>query len=240
MKLFLGVSFLLSIIFTYESHAEMLCSSTEYDRGYKKNLPILDEEEAIQTNNALIDGGIVICNVSLDYKKTKNNKRMRIETGTYEGVKYRIYFADGSGTIQGMPTNTLDYVGDQYGSNWSTQCQFDEIDDTHWCSLNKEDLQIGIWKDGTPFVSVGHSHYPNSNIAIRVDKSKPVTASEKNGFTKDQSAKIIQQMKVGSTIVTRYQKWPYQTNIDTSMQLFGFQQAWTILQKIHESAKVEK
>lgn len=74
---------------------------------------------------------------------------MRIETGTYEGVKYRIYFSDGSGTIQGLPTNTLDYVGDKYGTNWSTQCRFDEMD-THWCSLNREDLQIGILKDGTP------------------------------------------------------------------------------------------
>ena len=240
MKWFIGVSFAFSIVFTHTSHAEILCPSTEYDRGYKKNLPTIDEEEAIQTNSALINGGNITCNVSFDYEKLKNNKRMRIETGTYEGDKYRIYFSDGSGTIQGLPTNTLDYVGDKYGTNWSTQCRFDEMDDTHWCSLNREDLQIGILKDGTPFVSVGGSHYPNSNIAVRVDKNKPVTASEKNGFTKDQSAKIIQQMKVGSTIVTRYQKWPYQTNIDTSMQLFGFQQAWAILQKIHESAKAEK
>lgn len=97
MKWFIGVSFAFSIVFTHTSHAEILCPSTEYDRGYKKNLPTIDEEEAIQTNSALINGGNITCNVSFDYEKLKNNKRMRIETGTYEGVKYRIYFSDGSG-----------------------------------------------------------------------------------------------------------------------------------------------
>lgn len=164
---------------------------------------------------------------------------MRIEEGIYKGVKYRIYYSDGSGSVQGLPANTLDYVGDNIGTNWSIQCKLDKMDDTHWCSLDRGDLRVGIWKDGTPFVSVGSSHYPNSMIAVRVDKNKPISASEKTGFTKAQSAEIIEQLKKGSSILTRYQEWPYQRNKDTSIDLFGFPQAWEILQKIYSSVKVQ-
>ena len=140
----------------------------------------------------------------------------------------------------GISTNTLDYVGDTYGTNWSTQCKLDEMDDTHWCSLDREDLRIGIWKDGTPFVTVGNSHYPSSNIAVRVDKNKSITAPESTGFTKDQSIEIISQLKKGQSVLSRYQEWPYQSNKDKSLDLFGFPQAWAILQKIHESVGTQQ
>lgn len=240
MKRVIAASFVLAVVLAQTSHAEMVCPETEYDKEYKNNLPTLDEEEIIQINSPLFQGGKIKCDVSFSYKTLKNNKRMRIETGTLEGVKYRIYFSDGSGTVQGLPTNTLDYVGDKHGTNWSTQCKLDEMDDTHWCSLHRENLQIGIWKDGTPFVSVGSSHYPNSNIAVRVDKNKPITASEKTGFTKAQSLEVIGQLKKGHSVLTRYQEWPYQSNKDTSMELFGFPQAWEILQKLHESVGTQQ
>lgn len=162
---------------------------------------------------------------------------MRVETGTYEGIKYKIWFSDGSGKVQGLPENTLDVLSDVHGTNWGRVCRLDEMDDTHWCYLDKKDLRIGIWKDGTPFVSIGHSHYPNSTVAVRVGGNKPIKASENTGFTKAQSVEIVEQLKKGNSVLTRYQEWPYQSNKDTSMELFGFPQAWAILQKIYESAK---
>lgn len=165
---------------------------------------------------------------------------MRIEEGVYDGIRYQIYFSDGSGRIQGLPANTLDYVRDKHETNWSTQCKLDEMDDTHWCSLEREDLMVGIRKDGTPFVSVGSSHYPNSKIAVRVDKNKPISASEKIGFTKEQSKAIIEQFKEGESVLTRYQEWPYQSNEDKSFELFGFPQAWEILQKLYKSAESQQ
>jgi hypothetical protein len=226
--------------FSHANKTEMVCADTKFDNGYKSGVAIVDEDELIKVNNTLFKNGTIICNVSFDYKTLKNNKRMRIETGTYDGIKYRIYFSDGSGTIQGLSTNTLDNISDKYETNWSTRCKRDEMDDKHWCSLGREDLRIGIWKDGTPFVSIGSSHYPDSDIAIRVDKNKPITASEKIGFTNAQSLEIIDQLKKGNSVLTRYQEWPYQSNKDTSLELFGFPQAWEILQKIYESANSQQ
>ena len=240
MKWFMGTFFVFATVCSQASYAGMVCADTKFDKGYKSNLAIIDEDELIKGNNALFQSGTITCNVSFDYKALKNNKRMRTETGSHDGIKYRIYFSDGSGTVQGLPTNTLDYVGDQHGTNWSTRCKRDEMDDTHWCALDRGDLRIGIWKDGTPFVSIGNSHYPNSDIAIRVDKNKPITASEKIGFTSAQSLETIDQLKKGNSVLTRYQEWPYQSNKDKSLELFGFPQAWEILQKIHESAKSHK
>lgn len=222
-----------------QEKAKIGCSEIEYDRGYNSNLPTLNGEEIIQVNSPLFQGGKIKCDVSFSYKTLKNNERKRIETGILEGVKYRIHFSDGSGTVQGLPTSTLDYDRDKYGTNWSMSCKLDKMDDTHWCSLDREDLRVGIWKDGTPFVSVGNSHYPGSNIVVRVDKNEPITASEKTGFTKTQSLEIIGQLKKGSSVLTRYQKWPYQSNKDKSTELFGFLQVWAILQKLHESVETQ-
>jgi len=216
--------------------AEMLCPETEYAPGYRNSMPVLDEEEILKLNGPLIPGGSLKCKVRFDYSTMKNNKRMRVESGEYEGVKYRIYFSDGSGAVQGLPTNNLEYPNDGSGTNWSTQCKVDKMDDKHWCYLDKADLRIGIWKDGVPYVSVGGSHYPRSDISVRIDKNKPITASEKLGFTTKQSLKIIMELKQGASITTRYQEWPYQRNIDKTIEAFGFIQAWEILQNIYKAS----
>ena len=109
------------------------------------------------------------------------------------------------------------------------------MDDTHWCGLEKGHVLIGIWKDRTPFVRVGHKHYPNSKIAVRIDKNSPISAPEDKGFTNSQSIAIIEQLKEGKSLLTRYQEWPYERNKDKSIEIFGFNQAWEILQNIYDT-----
>lgn len=239
MKMVIIASFVLAVALAQTSHAEMVCSETEYSYSYKRNLPILDDdEEIIQINKPLFQGGKITCEVGFSLKTLENNTRIRIETGTLEGVKYRIRFSDGIGTVQGLSTNTLDK--DKYGTNWSTRCRLDEMDDRHWCFLDRGDLTIWLTKDGTPYVLVGYDHYPGSKIAVRVDKNKPITASAKIGFAKAQSLEIIEQLKNGQSALTRYEEWPYQIYRDSSVELFGFPQAWEILQKLHESAGIQQ
>ncbi|ELR67952.1 hypothetical protein C942_00260 [Photobacterium marinum] len=231
---------LAALLFAHNSYAQMICPKIKYEKDYKSNLPTLDEDEIINKNKALIPGGELTCKVSFSYKTLKNNKRYRIEEGLHDGVKYRIFFSDGSGSIQGLAQNKLDYVNDKLGTNWSMRCDVDGMDDSHWCSIDKGDLRVGIWKDGTFFVSVGSNHYPNSKVVVRINKNKPISASENIGFTKEKSIKIIEQLESGSSVLTRYQEWPYQSNIDTSTDLFGFSQAWFILQKVYESVGEHK
>ena len=196
----ISICFVFSISLSHTGYAEMQCPEIDYNSDYTGSYPTIDAAEIIQIDGPLFAGGRVKCDISLDYKTLKNNERKRIEEGTYKGIKYRIYYSDGSGAIQGQSTNILDYIKDKRGTNWATHCEADEMDDTHWCSLNKKDLRVSIWKDGTPFVSVGYSYYPGSKIAVRIDKNKPITANEKRGFTKAQSLKIIKQLKKGDSV----------------------------------------
>jgi|GEM_PF-1656676 len=226
------------ILFNQVSVADIVCPSVEYEDSYKSNLPIIDTDEIIQSSNSLLPKGRIVCKVSFDYKTLKNNQRYRVEEGIYKGIKYRIYFSDGSGTIQGLPTNTLDYVNDRHSTNWSTSCEKDLMEDTHWCQLHKEDLWVGIWKDKTPFVNIGSNHFPGSMMSIRIDKNKPISATEDRGFRKSEIDIIIEQLVKGDMVATRYKEWPYHGNIDKSFGLFGFSQAWEILHKIYDAASL--
>jgi len=220
-------------------YTEIICTETEYDSGYIKKLPTIDQEEIFQLKNPLFENSKVKYRVTLGRGSPLHNKRLRIEEGILENVKFRIYYTDGSGTIQGLPTNTLSVIKDKSGSNWDISVRIDKMDDTHFCFLSRGDLVVGIWKDGAPFVRVGSSHYPNSNIAVRVDKNEPVSAPEKTGFTNAQAARIVEQLSKGKSLLTRYQEWPNQSYKDKSIELFGFPQAWAILQKIFNSVKLK-
>jgi len=237
MRRFCSTFAILILFCVSSSSAEMICPKTEYDKNYKSNLPIIDKQEIIGRSEPLMPHGNIRCKVEYNYKTFKNNLRWRIEEGIYQGIKYRIYFSDGSGSIQGLPTNTLEYLHDEYGTNWSTLCEIDKMNDTHWCFLEKRDLRVIMWKDGTLFVAIGSNHYPGSKMVVRVDKNKPISAPEKSGFTAAQTRSIIGQLIVGSTVVTRYKKWPYQSNNDESFELFGFPQALEILKKIYDSVE---
>ena len=217
------------------TYKEMRCDETEMDETVKKDLIVIDEKQAIQANEPLFENGKLKCEVSFDYKTNRNNIRRRSETGVLKEVKYKIFFDDGSARVQGLPTNTLDYIKDPYDSNWSVMCKVDEIDDTSICALNRDDLHIAIWKDGSTVISLGGDTAAGSQVVIRVDKNQPITSSIDVYFNESQTQDIIKQLQQGSTVVTRYRKWADGPDIDKSTNLFGFSQAYNILQKIHAS-----
>jgi hypothetical protein len=216
--------------------AEVECGDIKYDKSYKKNLPIENEPDFIRRDTLLTPTGKIKCEVSLNYRTLTSNIKTKTENGSIKGVLYRTFYSDGSGSVQGLKTNTLDYVKDKYGTNWSISCKKDEMDDSRWCALDKGDLRVGIWKDGTSFISIGSEHYPNSSATIRIDKNKPITVSEKSGFTTAQSTEIIVALLSGISVLTRYQKWPYQSDIDNPTDLYGFPEAWELLNAIYKSS----
>jgi len=230
----LGSSFLQPV------SAEIVCPSTEYGAGYQRNLSIVDSNELITAQGPLLPGGKVVCKVSLNSQTLRNNSRARTEEGVYKGIKYRIYYSDGSGSVQGLPSNTLDYIHDEHRTNWSTGCKKDEMDDTRWCSLHKGDLQVLIWKDGSHSVGVGSNHYPGSSITVRIDKGRPISAAEETGFSKQQSESILGHLKKGVSVLTRYQEWPYISDKDKIIELFGFNEAWEILGIVYKAAAPRK
>lgn len=220
----------LSIIsLSANANAEVKCVDIKY--GVKQELPIDTTADLIRQDTPLITPkGKLECKILF-------NETNKVESGSINNIMYRVYYSDGSGRVQGLKTNTLDYAKDESGTNWSTQCTKDEMDDSRWCTLGKgNNLRVGIWKDGTSFVSIGYEHYPGSNVTIRIDKGKPITASEKPSFTRAQSDDIINALKSGKSALTRYQNWPYKNNIDTPIDLYGFTEAWSILNSIFNAS----
>lgn len=226
---------LMLLLFPSVSWAEKHCDESKRGDNYKTGLETIDGEEIINLKGALFPEGKIKCEINADYFKPTANKTQRVEVGALNGVKYRIFYSDGSGTIQGLPNSTLDYGTGSYDDHWSIGCKLDEMDDSHWCYIKKKDLMVGLWKDGKAFVSIGSDHYPSSQVTIRVDKLQPISAPEKIGFSNEQVTAIIGQLSKGSSALTRYQEWPYKSNIDKPIDLYGFSQALQILKKVHTS-----
>lgn len=219
------------------AYGSSTCQDYNYDSSYLKELPTESEPELISRNTPLFEGGKITCNVSRDHRNTSRNILNRIETGTYKNIKYRIFYSDGSGSIQGDKSSTLDYIKDLRIVNWSSGCRVDGMNDKLTCYINKKNLTIGISQTGSNYVIVGSSHYPSSDIAVRIDQSSPIIANEKNGFTTQQSNSIISSLKAGEKILTRYQEWPYQINKDLVIETYGFNEAWEIINTIYHLPK---
>lgn len=92
--------------------ADINCPNNEYESGYKKQLPVVDRQELINRSTPLFEGGKITCRIGLDYRNPSQNERLRVETGEFNKVKYRFYYTDGSGSIQGDARSTLDTIKD--------------------------------------------------------------------------------------------------------------------------------
>lgn len=223
---------LLFLVFPTFSWAQKYCYEDNNGDGIENIMEYDDEKEIFNMNTALFPEGKILCKVSM---RGSGYTFLRIEEGHLNGVKYRLYYSDASGIIQGLSTNTLDTIKDSSSDNWSIKCEQDGMDDSHWCQIRKKDLIVGIWKDGKTFIHIGHDHYPSSQVTIRIDKLASISANEKSGFSAQQTDIILNQLLKGSSALTRYQEWPYQSYIDQPLDLFGFFQAFSILQKVYES-----
>lgn len=106
--------------------------------------------------------------------------------------------------------------------------------------MQKGNIHIGIWKDGSSYIQIGSNNYPGTDILVRVDKNEPIKAKADPGYTTSQSDSLITQFKTGNTALSRYIEWPYETNKDLSIDLYGFNQAWEILNIIYKSAGNQK
>lgn len=211
------------------------CSEIDYSSGYNEARPVKNKPELVHSHGPLLDGGKVTCKMSTNYDSLPlTNQLLRIETGEYKGVKYRFYYSDGSGSVQGLEGNNLDILTDPPNSNWNIICKADGMDDTAWCSILKDDLTVTVWKDGSPVISIGNNHFPGTNYSLRIDGQEVFETRGNQGFLKDKNAKIIEQLLHGDTVLTRYVEWPYEAHIDKKTDLFGLSVAYELSKKIRQ------
>ena len=154
----------------------------------------------------------------------------RVERGSVNGVRYEFYHSDGSGLFAGRKVHVhLDLVEPGI---WQVSCHKDAISDAKRCEMKKNSLWVYAHRDGRTIVSIGDNHYPGSSVTIRIDGDTPIStsATQDGDFSARSSARIIDRLKSGSTITTRYMEWPYRSWVDQSWDLFGFNETLRYIQ----------
>ncbi len=204
--------------------AEELCayiSRSHYVDGWEE----VGSKEGI--SSPITHGGVVNCSFFPDQSE-KLNVLVRQERGDYQNVEYRIFYTDGSGVIQGEAGKQLDVA--DYQDNWKLRCRTNPSDQLRHCVLQKGDLSIHRYRDGSFMVDVGSNQKPGSNMLVRVDSNEAITADTQDGFTDEQTDLILEQVKTGKTVHTRYENVSNQWQTDSTVNLFAYPQAADIME----------
>lgn len=161
-------------------------------------------------------------------KSNKNSKCSPITDGAgwFDDVQFE-QFSDGSAWVAAQADHN--YL--KSDSRWAIACKRDAMTQRKSCHATLGDLWIYIDHAGKIIVSVGVDHYPGSQTSIRLGSRRFDTLDRDGDFS--QSLSIIQAMKDGQIIVTRFMKWPYRQWIDQERVLYGSQATiamlrWTI------------
>jgi hypothetical protein len=196
------------------------CDTTEKDSSLqyaKEDIKTESVPQLIKPKATFAPEAKIKCDLNWRIFSSEPIKQYQIEQGTKEGIPYDVYYVDGSGSIPNNPTNETDYL-----KEWHFHCEKDAIEDTKSCYVNYGSFFIWQYGDGSRMVHIGGNSYPGSEIVIRIDGGTPVRASEKTGFSKEQSRQIINALKSAKKVVTRWREWPSGSNKDEEWEIYNF------------------
>lgn len=174
-----------------------------------------DDDSAIAKGNYAIKAGkdmlngkrlltnpTVTCTLQRDYMASGDAPAFEViakESGTLNGHQMEFYHVDGSANVGG----------------WSIGCSRDAMSDVKSCHLSNSDLFILLYADGWSVLVSGEDHYPGTGSLVRINHGKPITTSDNDGlFSRAASKRIVENLKDGGEVVTRYTNWPYNTYTD--------------------------
>ena len=178
----------------------------------------------------VITGSKVYCDYYPDREQQLNLLVAR-EHGFIDGVEYELHYADGSAVIQGEVGKGLDNA--EYTDNWHLSCRNSESAGQVLCNINRDDIVIKRSVDGRCGLTVGADYLKSSDMLIRVKEQSAVKASAAEGYTPVQNDRIIQQMRAGESLDSRYHKRDRQRPTDRKISLYGFNQAMFLMEKMH-------
>ena len=216
--------YLLTMLASTCAGAEESCayiSRSHYVDGWTE----VGSKEGISTR--ITPDGVVNCSF-FPNQGEKLNVLVRQERGDYQGVGYRIFYTDGSGLIQGEAEKPLDVA--DYEDNWRLRCRSNPSDKLGRCVLQKGDLSIHRYQDGSFMIDVGSVKKPGSDMLIRVDANEAFRADAQDGFTNEQTGLILEQMRTGKKMSTRYENASNQSETDQTLNLFAYPQAADIVE----------
>lgn len=147
-----------------------------------------------------------------------------VVVGSVNGVTF-LYRSNGFGLL--ATSSDMDWQKMSRQNSWGVECTKDAIEDYVSCRLTRDDLLVVLFDDRRLRVIVGKDHYPDSEVAVRIDEGLPFRGEI--GFRGDTATAIVEGLENGTMVVTRYQEWPYRTNVDRRLTLFGFREALQFL-----------
>ncbi len=158
------------------------------------------------------------------------------EDGSLNGVAYRIYFLDGSGTFEGVKGNGVDpkvIVGrniDDLEKNWMISCREDAVD-ILTCLMVFPGISVLIDTKGQEFVAIhGDSDPRGAVVEIRFDSAEKVVGGEDSRFGGTTANRIINRLKTANQITTSFERTKTQTHIIRILDLYGFNEALSYVQ----------
>jgi hypothetical protein len=112
---------------------------------------------------------------------------------------------------------------------WQVTCEVDLIDDSRFCQVRRP-WAVLIVSFGTKCqplaIVVGNEHYPGTESLLRIDGGKPMSTRHPEGlFSKATFGPVVQQLRTGKQIVTRFVRWPHKNFEDAEAGLTGFSEA---------------
>lgn len=155
-----------------------------------------------------------------------SDEYIKTESGSLNGVPYRIWYTDGSGVFAGTAGSNIDSPI-PVNKDWTVECKKDSITDQKHCLMYMNDILVAVFPKGRVLVKVGRQFYPGSKVYIRVDRSVPkITSSNKDGyFTESESARLVSAISNADLVATRYMEWPYKTWKEVEWRPYGFKEA---------------
>ncbi len=111
-------------------------------------------------------------------------------------------------------------------ASWRIKCWVRVFEDTKICVMQKNDLTVMRLND-TYSVSIGGKHQKNSMTQIRIDKGEVIEARE--GLYRD-AMPVIDQLKRGYNVFSRYKLQDKGSNVDRKVSLMGFTDAFNDMQ----------
>jgi hypothetical protein len=136
-----------------------------------------------------------------------------LEHGTLDGVA--ISLRKDGGLVEGAAPD-----GEHAGSGtWDISCRRDKMTSARSCTIYREDLWVGVYGNGRMTFSVGDEHFPGSQTSIKIG-SRRFDTGQRDGYFGN-APQLVQLMKNGTPVVTRYMKWPYREWIDQEFVAHG-------------------
>jgi hypothetical protein len=165
------------------------------------------------------------------------------EDGVLNGVQYRIYFLDGSGTFEGVKGNGIDrtwnknesateglkYIADMK-KNWKILCREDAVD-ILTCIMVIPGISIILNTKGQQSVAIhGDDGDPLGLIVgIRLENGADFEGGKDSWFVGETAARIIDGLKISKQVTTSFRRANDAPSRRRTLDLYGFNETFTYL-----------